>query len=169
MLNLENGNVSNRWTVATFLRSKTRQLRTTSLRTKFGLGATGLLALALAPAAFAHTTSGSNSISSTTSLTTPQAVQGHIDASDQTNSSTSSLNTVINGTDDSTTWVTVNGQEVSVPENGSVHKTIQDENGQTVIDITVQNTNSVNGRTSTHSSSIQSHSTSTTKSGGTTR
>jgi len=38
--------------------------------------------------------------------------------------------------------VTINGQSIAVPENGSIHKTIPSENGQTNVDISIQSRSS---------------------------
>jgi hypothetical protein len=53
-------------------------------------------------------------------------------------------------TSDNSTHVEVNGQIIPVPENGSVHKTIQSPDGNSVVDVTVENNNG--GFTSSSSS-----------------
>lgn len=42
----------------------------------------------------------------------------------------------------SSTQVNINGQNIPVPSNGTVHRTIQDANGQTNVDISVSNSSS---------------------------
>lgn len=52
-------------------------------------------------------------------------------------SSNSSMSSSVNA-NDVTTDVTVNGQSIPVPEQGSVHKVIENGNGQTTVDISVE-------------------------------
>ncbi|MBI2009018.1 hypothetical protein HYS84_01230 [Candidatus Saccharibacteria bacterium] len=66
------------------------------------------------------------------------------------------------------TSVTVDGQNIEVPANGTVHKEIKTGNSLTTIDITTQNSSSSDNSTtrSQNSLHISSHSNSTVKSQG---
>jgi len=133
-----------------------------SRRAKWGIGIAGTLAffggssLALA--------FGSPSPVTPTSTPTSQPVMmpaiPQVDTTPAANLST---------TNESSTDITVNGQSIDVPENGSVHQTITDANGQTTIDASGahSSTSDSSGSTSNKSSSkvrINSRSTSTTSS-----
>lgn len=165
MLELENGNVSYRSAVGTFLRSKFGHFTSASLQTKISLVITGLLALAAAPAAYALNNMGGTDAAATTSLSSSHEVadQAQSQSSSSSSFTSSSLNVTNNG--GSSTQVTVNGQPVAVPENGSVHKIIKDDNGETVVDISTHSTNSANGNSSS-SVWVYSQSSSNVQEGG---
>lgn len=133
-----------------------------SRRAKWGIGIAGTLiffggsGLALAFGSPSHVTPTSAPTSQPVML--PAIPQ--VDATPAANLST---------TNESSTDITVNGQSIDVPENGSVHQTLTDENGQTTIDATNQHssTSDSSGSTSNKSSSkvrINSQSTSNTSS-----
>lgn len=69
----------------------------------------------------------------------PQAVSELL--SDVSTHSPSTLHTTVNSSPD-TADVRINGQAIPVPDNGEVHKTIKDDNGQTKVDISVQSNTS---------------------------
>lgn len=150
MLNLEDGNVSKRSRLGTFLHSKT------------GLGIIGVIALAVAPtAAFALDSFGSQDTPATsldTSFSTSATTSNSLPV--EPTSLETTVNTNSSG-NNSSTQVTVNGQEVTVPENGSVHKTIADDNGKTTVDVTSTRTGTasnvqINSFSSNVSSSVHS-------------
>ncbi len=77
---------------------------------------------------------------------TPEVVAG-------TQTSQTVTNTVSPNGEPSTN-VKVNGQQVKLPQNGSVHKTIRTENGTTSLNVTVSG-NSTNSNTSSVSTNMQ--------------
>lgn len=86
----------------------------------------------------------------------------------QSQSSSSSQGVDATGVD-----VSVNGQDIPVPQNGSVHKQIADSNGQSVIDIQVGNSSDEGTSSSSSTVIIEQYSYSTgsetKKSGGSSR
>jgi hypothetical protein len=91
---------------------------------------------------------------STTTVTQSNDSQPVVNQQTQTSVSASSPSS---GSDTKTS-VTVNGQPVDVPENGSVNKTITNDNGTTNINVSTNSDSSGNS----YSSSFSSSSTSTT-------
>lgn len=89
-----------------------------------------------------------------------------IPASTRNDSSTSSTNvqSIIQNDDTSAsspikTSVNINGRQVPVPQTGTTHKVIQDDNGTTTVDISVDN-NSAGSTSNNSSTNIQFNSTS---------
>lgn len=146
MFHLEGGNESIGYKIGSFLRSKFANLHLPPLRSKkTSLSLLAIATLVAAPAAAfsIHNTSPPNtSISSTdsSSESTNNNVATTQDNTQSTPTTGSSLN-VQAGTG-SNTQVTVNGQSVPVPDNGSVHKTYTTNNGHTTVDVTNSSTNS---------------------------
>jgi len=70
-----------------------------------------------------------------------------------TNKNRSELPTGGNGSGSSSVQATVNGQSVTVPENGTYHKTIKSNGSTTTIDISSQHTTSASGNSATNDSS----------------
>ena len=90
----------------------------------------------------------------------------------QNNQSTSATSggATVNVTGSGTAKVVVNGQTIQVPDNGSVQKTIQSNDGTTTVNVNVQNSNngSTSGSSSYHSTSVSTSSSSTIGSTNTT-
>ncbi len=78
--------------------------------------------------------------------------------SDASSTTTTSNSTNVSANSEGSTSVSVNGETVPVPQNGSVHKTVTNENGTTTVD--VQNSNN-SGNTSTQVNTFSSSSTTT--------
>lgn len=64
----------------------------------------------------------------------------------------------------SATSVNVNGQEVTVPANGSINQTITSADGSSTVNVNVQNSSTTNSQSSTSHSSINSSSNTTSSS-----
>lgn len=128
-----------------------------SLSKKIGIGITSSLALiatpALVVASYGRITNNSSASSSTqagdvtVSATTSSDSSG--DAQSAANKAAGTAGTPTDQTSDSSSQLTINGENVPMPDNGSVHKSIPSNNGNVKVDVSIQN----NGSTSNYSSS----------------
>lgn len=79
--------------------------------------------------------------------------------------SSSSVNTITTNISDNSTSVTVNGEQLDMPANGSVQKTIVTDDGSTHIDVTTQNNGSSSSFTSVNTNTFSSNSSTQPKTG----
>jgi hypothetical protein len=131
-------------------------------RKKFVYWSAATLALLFAPALAwvyggVHQGTSNNASGSFSSATPAQKATGNSDAAaspaspqPSSNTTDTSVNASVNSSSDnsSTTDLTVNGQSIPVPDNGSVSKTVQTNDGQTNVDINVQNHGTASNRSS---------------------
>lgn len=160
MSHLEGGNEVTSRSLTSFLHSKLSKLHLPFPKSKAGIVAIGAAVLVITPtAAIAiqnlstpsnNSTAGTSGSVGATGVITPPASS----VTQQSTQTGNSNNT--QGGSATTTQVTVNGQQVPVPANGSVQKTITTENGQTTVN--VSNTSTSNNNSSSSNVNISSHS-----------
>jgi hypothetical protein len=125
----------------------------------------GLLAL-VAPIAFAYGWSGQHGTAQASRTdSTSSNVSGHVakvsqpKVQDAVPAEPAASN---NSTSSSHTQISVNGQNIEVPENGNVHQTMTDGNSHTTVDVNSSNTSSAGSGAAVNKSSttmnISSHS-----------
>ena|SRR3989344_748707 len=128
------------------------------LTTKAGIA--GLATIIIAPAgALALRAQAPDDTTAQSEITNSGTTAQSTDPGQGSSASTNVDQTTSNGSTE--TSVTVDGQTIEVPANGSVHKEIKTANGTTVIDITNQSTTSGDGKSrSSNSLNFSSRSTS---------
>ncbi len=136
------------------LHSKIRRLP--PLRSRAGVSLLGVAALVVTPGAVLAVNSLTNNSSSGPSLSSSSSTESSGSAETSSNqgvSASTSVNTSVNsdGQTNTTTEITVNGEPVTVPENGELHKTIQTENGEVKVDVS----NGSTSNTYTNSTNVQ--------------
>ncbi len=160
MSRLENSNKPMRSRIVLLLRSNLAALGSLFRKSKFRLGLAGVATLAAVPVAAFAAQSFSDSPDTSANHTsqpageTPsaQAETPVVEQVPPPAASTSASNGAQNQTS-TTTQVTVNGESIPVPENGSVHRTIDTGNGQVTVNVDNSTTtaNPGNSYTSVHS------------------